>query len=512
MATVPSALLIRTRHWPTCQAIQVELADVTSDGVNSTPDGKLDAILYCLNTRTLAVMAGNGAGGFGPPHVSPAPLNSSPINYDDFFAVGLFNPFSAAPLFVYRNSFGSAGAQQAFCSLESLQAQSGNCGDAPGDSGSPPSIDGPMVPVVFGTNGRAGAAHARLRKRRDQQRRDLVSGRHRAAAVVLGAAPVWADGRGGRATPLVTAADLNGDGHPDIITSSQTSSGGVLNTSLATDGSGEHYAAPDSFTSVAGISALITGDFDGDGHTDVLAAGGYGEAYVQAGNGAGGLGLPQSVPLIGAGDSSTGTVVEADEADIDGNGTPDAVILDETRGMFEVLRNLNAPPVIPPAPPPVPAPPLPLPPPPPPGPVGVRVTLPGPVVGGEVSAAVVTRSFTLTVGHAKNPPTSSVSLTVTIPRPSARARRSAHSRSSAHKVRRIRVAQGTVRIPAGKQRPLTLRLNHAGRRALLAHARVRARLTLVARGPTGLTRTHTRPLTIVRHPSKKRSGGKTVSG
>ena len=230
----------------------------------------------------------------------------------------------------------------------------------------------------------------------------------------------------------LAVGDLNGDGRPDVVTGTGSSSAGVVNTIAAPAGQSLVNTAPKSFPSIVGLFHLVTGDFDGDGHVDVLAAGGYGHAAVHAGDGTGALGAPQDVPLVGAGNPAYTTVADAAEADVDRNGTADAVVLDELHGTFEVLRNLVAPPPAPGAPggggAPAPAPVVPITPAAPkPAPVAPK---PGPLTGlsGLVSSATADSSFILTLGKAANPPTRAVTLTLTVSGASASARKKAHRR------------------------------------------------------------------------------------
>jgi hypothetical protein len=481
--------------YPTCDADQVELADVTN-GSGLTPDGNLDAIVYCLNTGTLAVMAGNGMGGFGTPQYLPVHLNSPSINYDAYFAVGIFDPDSALPSIVYRTK--DPNNNEDFCYMDGNEQTSACELSAP--DGESPTISGPMVPVYF-VNGQQQLLTLGL-PNDTTENDDIVIWTEDGTDYQQWSPTELPFGQSLGQNNLVAAGDLNGDSQPDIITSSSTSSSGVLNTTLATGSGG--WAAPQSYPSIPDIRALLTGDFDQDGHTDVLAVGGYGEAALQAGDGTGGLGTPQTIPLLGDDD-----VVQAAEADIDGNGTPDAVILDDTLGTFEVLRNLTPPRAATTTPAPTepgPAPTLPPPPPPPANPVGVRVNLPALAGVTKLQRKVlVTHTFGLTVGEAKNPPTGSVSLTLTVPKPGAgKTHHAARSAGAARRVKRIVLARSTVTVPAGGQAPLVLRLNRAGRQALGRDARISATLTLVATSSSGgATQTRTWPLTVTRAAPKR---------
>ena len=101
------------QSFTTCQADQVELADVTSNGTDYVRDGKLDAVLFCVDSGTLARMAGDGAGGFGAPHAGTAFLNSPSLASADHFALGAFTDYDRPPLALYRSQDGSTAASSA---------------------------------------------------------------------------------------------------------------------------------------------------------------------------------------------------------------------------------------------------------------------------------------------------------------------------------------------------------------------------------------------------------------
>ena len=94
------------QSFTTCQADQVELADVTSNGTDYVRDGKLDAVLFCVDSGTLARMAGDGDGGFGAPHAGTAFLNSPSLASADHFALGAFTDYDRPPLALYRTQDG----------------------------------------------------------------------------------------------------------------------------------------------------------------------------------------------------------------------------------------------------------------------------------------------------------------------------------------------------------------------------------------------------------------------
>jgi uncharacterized repeat protein (TIGR01451 family) len=94
----------------------------------------------------------------------------------------------------------------------------------------------------------------------------------------------------GNVTDTIVFGDFNGDGIADVAaTSDSSASAGVVDVGLS-DGKGGLAANPQGPLSVPPLSALVTGDFNKDGQTDLLAAfgsrSGSGDAVLL--NGAGG--------------------------------------------------------------------------------------------------------------------------------------------------------------------------------------------------------------------------------
>jgi hypothetical protein len=465
-----------------CPSTQVELADVTSNGTDFVRDGKLDALLFCADSIKLARMAGDGAGGFGAPHLSSLSLNSGLLSGSDNFAVGRFTDYDRPPLVLYSTQDG--GFHSLLCSLYDYDADYACLAPFP----TWPAIGGPMVPTDFRGDG--------------MQELATLGGTQGVVVFGITSYPLrqWSFTEvpfghgGGSGNRLLTTGDLRADGHPDLVTGWSTSSEGWVNTIDVTD-QGATHSVPREFPSVAGISKLITGDFDGDRTLDVLAATGYGRAVVHGGDGAGGLGGPQDVPLIGFGNPAYASVADAATADVDRNGTADAVVLDESAGQFEVLRNLAPPP--PPLPPGLPGPggggtpgpkpqPIPSPLPPAPGPLNG--------VTGLVTTATASKTATITIGKAANPPTRAVSITLTVPAAKASATRK--------QARPLTIGRLTLVIPSGRSRALTIKLTAKGRSLLRHHARIVATATITATGNGGRTDTRRRTITVKRRAAR----------
>jgi hypothetical protein len=258
------------------------------------------------------------------------------------------------------------------------------------------------------------------------------------------------------------AVDVDAGG---VVTGSGNSSGGTINVLHGT-AAGQPDLPAEPFASVAGLGEVAIGDFDGDGHNDVLAVTGYGRAVVHSGDGAGNLRAPQDVPLFGYQNPATATTVHLAVADLDGNGSRDAVVADQLNQLVEVLRNTVAAYVLPKGGGPVV----------PPGPGPKRSPLTG--LSGLRAKATVDAKSIVRLGKAANPPTASVSLSLV----------AGHAK----------VGRATVTIPAGKTRVLRVKLNKKGRARLRHSRRLKVSLKIVATAADHTVARQTRRLTIKR--------------
>ncbi|MYS06687.1 hypothetical protein GTW71_09610 [Streptomyces sp. SID6041] len=132
---------------------------------------------------------------------------------------------------------------------------------------------------------------------------------------------------GGTAPQSIATADLDGDGHLDLVTSNTST--GTLSV-LPGDGDGGFGTASSVPAGVTLPSRLELGDVDEDGTPDavVVAPGAPGRVAVLLGDGAGGFG-PANVLSAGANLSS------ASVADPNGDGHPDLVV--SSAGSHEVV-------------------------------------------------------------------------------------------------------------------------------------------------------------------------------
>ena len=139
----------------------------------------------------------------------------------------------------------------------------------------------------------------------------------------------------GDANAAVHIADVNGDGHLDLITSSEISeepnyeytSGNTMNVAFG-DGKG-NFSPVRVYPGPSEALSLAVGDFEGNGKPDVVTADiDTDTTTIFRNDGAGGFGFPQG---IDAGIAASGVQVVATGqpmfADVNGDGKPDLVLI-----------------------------------------------------------------------------------------------------------------------------------------------------------------------------------------
>jgi hypothetical protein len=148
---------------------------------------------------------------------------------------------------------------------------------------------------------------------------------------------VAADARSSVLPVAVTAADLNHDGHPDLATANAY---GDSVTLLLGRGNGDFGRATGSPVKVrtaprhrATVSSVAAGDFDGDGHPDLVTADtSANRVSVLLGDGTGTFTEAPTSPVdAGPGPSSVAI------ADLDGDGHPDLAVTDYLGNAVTIL-------------------------------------------------------------------------------------------------------------------------------------------------------------------------------
>ncbi len=136
----------------------------------------------------------------------------------------------------------------------------------------------------------------------------------------------WATGHGqqigtgwGGFTALLAPGDFNGDGHPDVL--GRASDGRLLLYPGDGDGGWLNNAGEPVGSGWGPFPAVIAGgDFSGDGNVDVLAVGTDGRLLLYRGNGRGGWATGQPEPV---GTGWGGFTALASGGDFSGDGKPD---------------------------------------------------------------------------------------------------------------------------------------------------------------------------------------------
>jgi hypothetical protein len=155
----------------------------------------------------------------------------------------------------------------------------------------------------------------------------------------------------GDSNDALIVTDMNGDGYPDIVTTTYPALDGDFLGDVAGNmlcvafGNGQGGFAPGQDYVGTGMSySLAIADFNGDGHPDVVSASPDTDtATVYLNNGSGGFGFPQGewIGLAGVGVVNS-PVSGASFADVNGDGSPDIVLQDEGyNGEYLIVSLLN---------------------------------------------------------------------------------------------------------------------------------------------------------------------------
>ena len=271
--------------FPTAASYALASAPAGAASAALTAGGHQDLIVASPNGGVLLVLPGAGDGTFGqtvtvPLDLPPAALTVADFNHDGHPDVAVTNDSGVAVLL----------------------------GDGSGHLGTPAQFAGGYSGVVSGyLNGDGNA--------------DLVTSSAFEVEVLLG------DGAGGFADPVpievtgllqggsVVLADVNGDGHLDIL----AAAGSVV--VLLGNGDGT-FGPPISTTTVDGVGQLVAGDWNGDGHTDIAVnANGGNSVLILLGDGTGQFGPPTEIPLPGSNGLTSLTV-----GDFNADGHQDIVV------------------------------------------------------------------------------------------------------------------------------------------------------------------------------------------
>ena len=278
-------------------------------------DGRIDLAAANSASNNVAVLLGDGSGAFDQAGGSP-------------FSVGA----DTAPVAVATGDFdgdGSADVATANAADDSVSVLLGNGSGGLAAAGAPVPVGAhPVAVAAADLNGDGQSDVAAANEAADSVSILLGDG----AGGLTATAP--AIGLASATLPAsVAAGEVNGDGQQDLVIANT----GTSNVSvLLGDGTGAFAAAAGTPTAVVrSPTSVAVGDFDGDGRTDVAAAGnGADRVSVLLGNGAGAF-QPAGPFLIG---DVTGPVSVA-VGDFNDDGRPDLATANIASGGAAVLLN-----------------------------------------------------------------------------------------------------------------------------------------------------------------------------
>jgi hypothetical protein len=140
----------------------------------------------------------------------------------------------------------------------------------------------------------------------------------------------------------VVAADLNGDGRPDlVVTNGNDNTLSVLTNTTPAGMTSPTFAVQQTFTVSGGATFVAVGDFNGDGRPDVAVVGNNGVVSVLLNTTPGGSSVVTLAPpqTFAVGSGPTGVAV----GDFNGDGRPDLAVTNEFNNTVSVLLNTTTP-------------------------------------------------------------------------------------------------------------------------------------------------------------------------
>ncbi|WP_020601497.1 beta strand repeat-containing protein [Spirosoma spitsbergense] len=269
-------------------------------------DGRLDLAVLATgtptSTPTIAILLGNGSGGFGAAPTISLGFNSYSIDAGDFNGDGktdlVAGGYTTSNVVVFlSNGDGSFGTGTAFA------------------TGVYPFV---VLAGDFNGDGKLDLAAARSD--------DGITPAN--VAILLGKGDGTFGAAGTVTNPrYVAVGDFNGDGRPDIAVANRASNNVSI---LLANGSGG-FGTATNFAVGSGPRSVVVADFNLDGNLD-LAVGNYTDNTVTIllGNGSGGFGMAPNV-TTGSGPQSVAT------ADFNSDGKPDLAIANYNANTLQIV-------------------------------------------------------------------------------------------------------------------------------------------------------------------------------
>jgi hypothetical protein len=152
----------------------------------------------------------------------------------------------------------------------------------------------------------------------------------------------WSDvdrDAGGAMIRSLMAADVSGDGSPDVVIGHGDSSHGSISIQLWGPNGIPPGQLAATIPSILDPQALGAADFDRDGHLDIAAVNGYGQLAIHRGNGDGTFAAPQVISLLDTPNPAYATAVSMKVGDFNGDGGADLAIADGLYRKLQILVN-----------------------------------------------------------------------------------------------------------------------------------------------------------------------------
>ena len=259
-------------------------------------DGAADAAV--ASGSTVAILLSNSSGGLTPEAnvsvggSSPEALATGDFNGDGYLDLAALTPGSLAVL--------KGDGDGTFQPLATIPAGSTPLTLAAADVNGDKKLD--LVFSEAGSNGAAGGVYVALNQG--------GGAFHSPGIVFPGSFPTFAIG------------DVNGDGHPDLLATSETGNGETALYYLQGNGDGTFQSPVEIISSQDTDNAVLVQDFNGDGHPDLVIAHQTSNTTFLAGNGDGTFYEITSPTVLRASEQPTFLAT----ADLNGDGKPDLVV------------------------------------------------------------------------------------------------------------------------------------------------------------------------------------------
>jgi hypothetical protein len=283
-------------------------------------DGKLDLVVANADSANISILLGNGAGGFSPATDSPVAVSANPW----YVAIGDLNQDAKLDLAVTHTAFVSPGV---FAAQVSILLGNG-AGGFSAASGSPLTVGSVPYGVAIVDLNRDGKPDLAVANQFSNNvsillgRGDGTFFGAPGSPIIVGSGPSW-----------VAAADLNGDGNPDLAVTNQGSDNVSV---LLGRGDGTFSAASGSPVAAGnGPTPAVPADLNGDGKLDLVVGNIHSDdVSILVGNGAGGFGAVASSPLA-VGDMPFSLTV----SDLNRDLRPDLAVANYGASNVSVLLN-----------------------------------------------------------------------------------------------------------------------------------------------------------------------------